>query len=171
MEKTIVFKNFWLETVIKVLDYSMPFQKSRVRNNFLKVVREKLNAREANRMDLLKEFGEQDENGKAVMESTMVNGQPVPSFKIKEGKKPDFDKEFLDLMNDDAVIDVLDSWSAQLGDIKSIINQSPVVLDTNESMQCEGILEALNAYGKPKPKAPAEVKPTAVPTQKGAKAK
>lgn len=138
MSKVITLKNHHLNLIKKVMSYPMKFQKGRIRNRFLGIIDEKWNEMEKSRMEIVESFCEKDADGKSVVEQNV--------FKILPEKRAGFDKEFLALLNENVMIDVLPSWERDLGEIKQIIIDSNVELEEVETLYLEEALEAIKNF-------------------------
>jgi hypothetical protein len=135
--KVINLKNYHLEPFLKILNYNMSFQKGRVKKRIVSVIGDKFNAIEKDRLDLVNKFAQKDKS----------TGKPISEgghYKFTDGNFEKFQKEFLKLSNEDCLIDVLPSIEKDLGEIKDMMNKSPIELDDREIAICEEVIEALN---------------------------
>lgn len=142
--KTITIKNFQIDSVFKVLSYPMNFQKGRVKNRFLEILREKHKAMNDSRIEMLNDFSEKDPEKKTPI---IENG----AYKLSAENQQKFNEEYAKLMNEDCVIDVLPSLEKDIPIIKQLFNDSTVELNDQQIMDCNAVLEALNNYNKPEP--------------------
>lgn len=140
--ETLKLKNYTLETLAKVVDYPMAFQRGRVKNRFMKIVIEKLQAVEKNRIEIIKELAEKDKDGEPIIEEN--------AYKLSDENKVKWQKEYQKLMSEDCIIDLVPSLKVDIGEIKSIINNSSVVLDSMQTAIIEEIVTALENTKTPK---------------------
>lgn len=106
----------------------------------MKLIEEKGYVVEKNRIELVEAFSVTDKK----------TGRPVVKdgkYEIQEGKQAKFDKEYVDLMNEECIIDILPSTEKDLGDIKQIINDTPLQLEEFEVSYLEDVLTAFNEIG------------------------
>lgn len=140
MSKVLILKNHHLPLLKRAMSYAMKFQKGRIRNRFMKLIEEKGYVVEKNRIELVEAFSVTDKK----------TGRPVVKdgkYEIQEGKQAKFDKEYVDLMNEECIIDILPSTEKDLGDIKQIINDTPLQLEEFEVSYLEDVLTAFNEIG------------------------
>lgn len=142
---TIVIRNYALQDIMKVLEYPMPFQKSRVKNRFMQVLSEKSSTLEKNRIEILNGLCEKDKDGKALTEIVKdKDGNDVSGFKISDENKIKWNEEYQKLVIEKNIIDITPSLKADLSVIKEIINNSPVDLTKEESLVVEEFITSLN---------------------------
>lgn len=142
---TIVIRNYALQDIMKVLDYPMPFQKSRVKNRFMQILSEKASTLEKNRIEILNGLCEKDENGKALTEIVKdAEGNDVSGFKISDENKVKWNEEYQKLVIEKNIIDLTPSLKADLSVIKEIINNSTVNLTREESLVVEEFIISLS---------------------------
>lgn len=118
----------------------MKFQRGRIRNRFLKMLEPKMTAFEKNRLELVHEFAVIDKKTKNPL---VENG----NYKIEDSKMEKFNKEFRSLVSEDCIIDILPSTEKEIGDIKQIINETPLELGNADIEMLEEILTAFNNIG------------------------
>jgi len=140
--KTITIKNFQIDSVFKVLSYPMNFQKGRVKNRFLEILREKHKAVNDSRIEMLNDFAEKDPEKKTPI---IENG----AYKLSPENQQKFNEEYAKLMNEDCVIDVLPSLEKDIPMIKQLFNDSTVELNDQQIAECDLVLEAISNYNKP----------------------
>lgn len=150
--KTITIKNAHVLSFAKVIDYPMPFQKSRVKNRFLKLLGEKANVMEKSRMEIINTLAEKDAGGKLVLEGN--------EYKFSAENRPKFTEEYNKLIEEECIIDILPSSEKDIPEIKSMINISTVELSRMETELVEEILMSLNET------APSKEKLSAIKTNK-----
>lgn len=138
--ENITIKNALLKSFVKVLNYKMPFQKSRVRNSFLKLISEKSNEVEKNRIEMATALCDKDKEGQAIIVSNN-DGTGSYSFE-KNGKK--WNEEYAKLMDESSIIDLPTAQQRQIGDLKQMITNSTVELTSEETEDCDAILAVLN---------------------------
>lgn len=148
--KTLVIKNYAIESFMKVLAYPMNFQKGRVKNRFMTVLREKAKALNDSRLEILTELSEKDKDKKPIIE----NG----NFKLTDEGMKKFNTEFAKMMTEDCIIDIAPSIEKDIPEIKTLLNNSPVELNDQETANCEEIFEALGNLTAKAPKAPKPAK-------------
>ena len=98
--KTLKLTNGDLDILVKMTSVELSFERSRSRNKFLKLLQPFLEDREKSRLEILKKLCNKDEKGEPVMVS---NG-----FDIK-GKEKEWGEEYIKLMDEEIIIDVLPS--------------------------------------------------------------
>lgn len=118
----------------------MNFQKGRVKSRFLTLLREKYDVVNNARMEILNSLADKDKEKKPIIE----DGQ----FKLSAENRKKFDAEYIKLMNEECVIDVLPSVEKDIAEIKQLMNNSPVELTDQQNAECESIMEALNSISK-----------------------
>jgi|SRR6187551_218231 len=142
--KTLVLKNLHLESIAKVLNYPMPFQKGRTKKQFLMIIGQKAQALEKNRVDMLMDLAEKDKDGKPVIENN--------SYKILPDNMPKWNEEYGKMMMEDCIIDVTPSVEAIIGPVKSMILESSVALDDRDTLFIEEVIKAIDNVKNNKPK-------------------
>lgn len=147
--KTLILKNYQLNTIGKVLNYPLAFQLGRVKNRFIRVLSDKNSLIEGSRQEMAKDLSDKDDTRIPLTE----NGQ----YKFTKENLEKFNEEYTKLMNEDCIIDVGPALEADIPTIKQMINNSAVTLLAHEVAQVEEVLEALNeakpvAEKKPKAK-------------------
>ncbi len=135
--KTITIKNFQLDSMFKVMNYPMNFQRGRVKNKFLGILRDKHQVVNNSRLEILNDLSEKDEEKKTPI---LENGQ----YKLSDENRLKFNDEYTKLMNEECVIDVLPSWEKDVPHIKMIINDSPIDLTDQEISDVDAVLEAMS---------------------------
>jgi len=141
--ETLILKNYQLDSLIKVVGYPMPFVKGRIKNRFMTPIIEKAREVEKNRLEIINTLCEKDKDGKPLIEGN--------AFKLSDENKEKWQKEYEKMMKEDCIIDVTPSFKLDLGPIKDIINQSPVILDDQQTIVMEEIMTAIELI-KPKTK-------------------
>ena len=91
-------------------------------------------------MELITAFGVKDKKTKSPI---IENGH----YKLDESKVEKFNKEFAMLMDEDCIIDILPSTEKEIGEIKQIINETPLELGNADIEMLEEILAAFNTIG------------------------
>ncbi len=143
--KKLTIKNLHLPALLKILNYQMPFQQSRLKRSFLKLFADKYKAIEESRLEIIKELCLKDETtGKEVV----VNGQ----YQFSPENQEKWAKEYADLMNEDCIIDIPGDLENKMGEVVTMINNSPIpVNDANgETQALEEILTAIETLKDPK---------------------
>ncbi len=138
---TINLKNYQLDTIIKALNYNMPFAKGRVRNRFLIILSQKAQALEKNRLEMLTELSEKDAEGKPKIKDN--------SFELSTANQEKWTIEYAKMMEESCIIDVTPSIKGDLGTLKDIINTSKTELD---ALQTKVLEEVILAFEVTKPK-------------------
>lgn len=124
---------------------SLSGRKSRMRTRFVKLLDERLKQIEDERLSLLKEFAEVDENGEMKMDE---RGMAVMS----DEQSAKFQAEYADLMNEEWVVDQTEERRDMLLTIKDCVLNTERTFSGQEAIQydrwCE-IVEGIEygAYG------------------------
>jgi hypothetical protein len=128
-----------------LLDEKLSGKKSRMRTRFIKLLDERLKQIDEERLALLKEFAELDENGNV---KTREDGTAIMS----DENMAKFQVEFAELMNEEFVIDETEERREMLLTIKDIVLNTEKEFSGQSAFQydrwCE-IVEAIEygAYG------------------------
>jgi hypothetical protein len=94
------------ERLLNVQELVLPAKMSyAIAYNTEKLEREVKRA-EREREKLCQRYAARDENGKILMETNIVSGRKIESYKMTDADKADFNKELEDLFDTDAEIDI-----------------------------------------------------------------
>lgn len=108
---------------------------ARARNRFVKILAEKAQGIEAERMAIINRTAMPGLDGKPLTDD---KGQAefTTEGRIK------FNQEYLEAMNDDCLIDVTESNKKDIETVKTILEELPTGLDANEGVVYEDIMAA-----------------------------
>jgi len=132
--KTLKIKNSTLDSLVKATSINLPFERSRIRNQFIKALTPHIEAKEKSRLELIKKFATLDEKG----EPKIVGMQ----FDIPKEKQAELNVEFVKFLAEEVIIDVLPSIEPVLKTIKAIIVENTQPLTPEESV---GLIEVVDA--------------------------
>lgn len=138
-------KNKQLDIVFKIVNYPMKFSLARKRDNFLKALGEKIDAKNNDIEKLYKEYCIKDEKGNPVIQDNR--------YQFDDSVLEDLNKDFAEIMNEDVEI-------PHEPIINDIIVNSNVELEVGEGLVMEEILANKN-----------KTEPSANKTKKAKKAK
>lgn len=111
--ESIKLKNSQLDTLVGILNVPLDGQKSRIRNRFITSIQPRLKEIEEERLTKVKELSDKDAKGEPILE----NG----NFKLSKDNLDKFNKEYTELMNEEYIIDVLDSNRKDMTAIKDLV--------------------------------------------------
>ena len=137
--KTLKLTNGDLDILVKMTSVELSFERSRSRNKFLKLLQPFLEDREKSRLEILKKLCNKDEKGEPVMVS---NG-----FDIK-GKEKEWGEEYIKLMDEEIIIDVLPSNEKEIQAVRDVIINNSQPITVAESMELEKVVEAIENINK-----------------------
>ena len=108
---------------------------ARARNRFVKILAEKAQIVETERMEIIARTAMQNVDGKPLVDE---KGQAefTPEGRAK------FNQEYLEAMNEDCMIDVTESNRKDMETVKTILEELPTGLDANEGIVYEDIMAA-----------------------------
>lgn len=134
--KTLNLKNYQLNVIGKALNYPMKFQTGRVKNQFVKLLAEKAELMEKSRIEMLKQLCEKDTDGKEIIEAN--------NYKFTEKNQKKFNEEYEKLVQEVCSIDILPSLEPVISEVKQMINNSTVELQSYEVNTIEEVLKAFD---------------------------
>jgi len=105
---------------------------SRMRTKFLKLLNESINETEEFRKELLEKYSKKDDEGKALIENN--------SYVLEDAEA--FNSEYLELMNEDFVIDETESKREILERVKTILDNTEKEFQGQEAFQYDSWCEA-----------------------------
>ena len=105
---------------------------SRMRTKFLKILNEAINEIEGFRKELLEKYSKKDDEGKALIKDNSYVIEDVEAF----------NKEYLELMNEDFIIDETESKREMLQHIKRILDNTETEFDGAKAFQYDIWCEA-----------------------------
>jgi len=107
-------------------------KQSRMRTKFLKLLNESVNETEEFRKELLEKYSKKDNDGNALIETN--------SYVLEDAEV--FNKEFLELMNEDFIIDETESKRGMLQNIKRILENTNTEFEGVKAFQYDAWCEA-----------------------------
>lgn len=146
-EKALKLKNGWLDFLTRLLDKPRHGKDARAKNRFLQLLVSRLKEKEEERKKLLEQYADKDK-GKPVMEDIDILDEKTGEtkkeqrFKISPENMQKFQKEYLEYLNEDFVIDVLPSNKVDIGTIKIMLENDTTDLNTEEGALYDAILTA-----------------------------
>jgi len=105
---------------------------SRMRTKFLKLLNESINEIESFRKEMLEEYSKKDDEGNALIEDN--------SYVLEDAEA--FNKEYLELMNEDFVIDETASKREMIQHIKRILDNTETEFEGVKAFQYDAWCEA-----------------------------
>jgi hypothetical protein len=133
--KSIEFKNIHIKHLIALMNVKLSGRKSRLRNKFLNIVNIKGAEIEKERIKIMEEMADKDENGKAIIDKATNN------YKISEGVVKKANDLFTDLMNEKVIFDILPSNEDIFDQARDIILNSKLELDSSAGEMYDEICE------------------------------
>lgn len=110
---SITLKNSQLDILVGILNTPLDGQKSRIRNRFITSIQPRLKEIEEERLKTVKELADKDAKGEPILEKG--------NFKLSKDNLEKFNKAYTELMNEEFVIDVLDSNRKDIAAIKDLV--------------------------------------------------
>ena len=107
-------------------------KQSRMRTKFLKLLNEAVNEIESFRKEMLEKYSKKDDEGKALIDNN--------SYVLEDAEA--FNKEYLELMNEDFIIDETESKREMLQHIKRILDNTETEFDGAKAFQYDIWCEA-----------------------------
>ena len=134
-QKAVKLKNYHLQYILGLLELPLHGADARKRNQFVALLRAPLLAIDDERAKIMKEYAEKDEKGEP---------------KIKEGNVYDLtpenmqkaNKEYLDLLNEDFVLDVLPSTQPIIEEAKKLLANTTREMDMREGALYDEVMSA-----------------------------
>ena len=114
-------------------------KQARARNRFLKIISERNQELEDNRMELLKQYCKKDKEGEPVMKKT-DNGLQEYDFVEEDYEK--FQKEYGEMQIEDFIIDILPSNKEDIMIVRDILDDLKKPLELRESFVYEEVMTA-----------------------------
>jgi len=124
MKDFLTFRNRQLDTLVAILNVPLDGQKSRIRNRFITFIQPRLKEVEEERLKMAKELADKDEKGEPIMENS--------NFKLSKDNLEKFQKEYTDLLDEEYIIDILESNKKDIDTIKDLI------LNTKKEFDIQG---------------------------------
>ncbi len=87
------YKNYQIKLLSDILACSFPAPQARSRNRFIKVLQERAEAIEKDRLEIITEFANKDKEGRPIIKDD--------NFDIPAGKMAEFNKQYAVLMNEE----------------------------------------------------------------------
>jgi hypothetical protein len=137
MAKTLKLTNDMLDILVEATSISLPFERSRIRNEFVKSIKPFVEIREKARVEMLEKFSEKDDKGVCKIERG--------NYKIIEDKREELNKEYKELMDKEVIIEIPIAVEKSLGVIRDIIVNNPNPLEPKESLDLVKIVELIEA--------------------------
>ena len=107
-------------------------KQSRMRTKFLKLLNEAINETEGFRKELLEKYSKKDDEGEALIDNN--------SYVLEDAEA--FNKEYLELMNEEFIIDETESKREMLQHIKRILDNTETEFDGVKAFQYDTWCEA-----------------------------
>jgi len=107
-------------------------KQSRMRTKFLKLLNEAINETEGFRKELLEKYSKKDDEGEALIDNN--------SYVLEDAEA--FNKEYLELMNEDFVIDETESKREVLQHVKRILENTETEFEGVKAFQYDSWCEA-----------------------------
>jgi len=107
-------------------------KQSRMRTKFLKLLNEAINETEGFRKELLEKYSKKDDEGNALIENNSYVLEDVETF----------NKEYVELMNEDFIIDETESKREMLQNIKRILDNTETEFEGAKAFQYDTWCEA-----------------------------
>ena len=130
-----------------LLSLELPFRQSRMRSKLVKQARNYLQELQGEEQELLKKYGDKDEEGKLI---TKVNEDNGNTYVPLDSIDPQFYKDLSILMQDDWVIDESESNKDMLTTVREIILNYEGTLSGEQAMQFDVYADAFEnlSYGE-----------------------
>lgn len=142
MKTTINLKNYHLKSILKAINYNIPFPKGRVRRRFIADIIPIAKQVDESKREIVEKYAEK-KDGKIVR-----NGNEVA---IQKGKEVKFKTELDKLSEEEVIIDVSTQMRNDLPVIKSIIETSNVEVSDLETLHIIEFLDQIDeVLAKPK---------------------
>jgi len=127
------FKNVDINGLAEFLTTEKLVKKqSRMRTKFLKLLNEAINEIESFRKEMLEKYSKKDDDGNALIENN--------SYVLEDAET--FNKEYVELMNEDFIIDETESKREMLQNIKRILENTDTEFDGVKAFQYDTWCEA-----------------------------
>jgi len=127
------FKNVDINGLAEFLTTEKLVKKqSRMRTKFLKLLNEAINETEGFRKELLEKYSKKDDEGEALIDNN--------SYVLEDAEA--FNKEYLELMNEDFVIDETESKREVLQHVKRILENTETEFEGVKAFQYDSWCEA-----------------------------
>ena len=107
-------------------------KQSRMRTKFLKLLNEAINEIESFRKEMLEKYSKKDDEGNALIENN--------SYVLEDAET--FNKEYVELMNEDFIIDETESKRELLQHVKRILDNTETEFDGVKAFQYDTWCEA-----------------------------
>lgn len=134
--KSITFKNYHLFFLNNLLSGNMQAKEARIRNQFFGIIKDRFDLVEKERINIATKYAERDENGK-------VKINKEGGYEIKNERLDDLNKEYVELMKEDFILDVLPSVEPILLGLKKILDGVTKELNIQEGTSFDEILTIL----------------------------
>jgi transcription termination factor NusB len=135
--KTLKLKVSSLDSIVTATSISLPFERSRARNTFVKLLAPFISAKEEARLDIVKKYVEHDEKGEPKIEGS---NYVIPQDKMKE-----FTDEITKMMNEEVTVDVLPEMEKTILQFAEIIKDNKSPLGITESVALVDFVDAVDA--------------------------
>ena len=141
-KKALTFKNHYLDILFKILDVPLPGPDSRARNKFVTILQKQIKLNETARLELLEKFADKDEKGKAKLkEGTNV-------YDIPEGKADEVNKEYVVMLNETFIIDILPSNKDSIDVVAKLVKETKSVFTLKEGTVYDKLCEEFEEITK-----------------------
>lgn len=130
-------KKNMLKFFILLLSAPLHSEKARARNKVLKVVEEEFNNFDAERIELIKQYGKKDADGE------LVRDEEKKTYILEDSKG--FDTAFKLLENEEVVFDVLPSNREHWKMMIEVIDKTSIEMDPEATDTWEEIISALKS--------------------------
>jgi hypothetical protein len=138
--KSLKIKNIDLEALIKATTIDLNFERSRVRNQFVKSLEPAIELKEKSRKEIIDKFCKKDKDGKPILNNGMYEFEDIEKVNAEYNK----------LMQEEITIDIPSNIEEKLMVIKDIIIGNDRKIPMGESRQLEVIVDALDSISKKK---------------------
>lgn len=137
----IHFKKAHISFLFNLLNIPLHGQERRDRDAFLNILIEKGSELDKQRINLVKMYAEKDEKGEPKIDETK-------NYVIAEENRRIVDKEYYEIVMEDAIIDVLDSNKNVIRSVKNLLEKTNKPLTFDESKILTEILDGFD-FNKP----------------------
>ena len=133
---SLTFKNYQLNAISYFLDYPMHGEAVRARAKFLKLISPQIREIAEERSRLRKELAEKDEKGEPKMK------EGGKEFDLTPDNEKKFKEDFLVLLNEDYIVDILPSNKAAIKEAKKLLEKTTREVLTEDGMIYDAVLDA-----------------------------
>ena len=118
--KSLKLKNYQLNLLMRILDVFLHGTECRNRNKFVKRLLAQAQTADQERINILKGLAVKDEKGEPIIKDG--------NFDLGENRA-EFEKQYRELMNEEFIVDNLESTKEELATIKKLVLESKIDLN------------------------------------------